>query len=127
VRSELTAEDVRKLLRYDPKTGKMFWRLRSNGRVPEGIEGSARLICSNSLMGNTMGKRKNNDLSYQERKVLHWNRFGTPAQIDPETGAAAPKWVIEERDARRKKDRDAAKRRSLLARGVHFRHAQAAE
>jgi hypothetical protein len=75
VRSELTAEDVRKLLRYDPKTGKMFLRLRPNGRVPEGseagtvtrgctrslragIEGSARLICSNSLMGKYNGKGK---------------------------------------------------------------------
>lgn len=41
-------------------------------------------------------------LNYVDRKVAHWNRMGTPSQIDPETGAAAPKWVLEEREARKK-------------------------
>jgi hypothetical protein len=55
VRSELTAEDVRKLLRYDPKTGKMFWRLRPNGRVPEGSE--AGTVTKRGRVRITIGRK----------------------------------------------------------------------
>lgn len=67
--------------------------------------------------------RKHHDISYEKRKVLHWNRFGTPSQIDPETGAAAPLWAIEDREAQRKKILEAGRRRQQMARG----YAQAAE
>lgn len=42
-------------------------------------------------------------LDYVSRKIVHWNRMGTPSQLDPETGAAAPTWVLEQRDERRKR------------------------
>lgn len=45
---------------------------------------------------------KKTKLDYVSRKVAHWNRMGTPSQIDPETGAAVPLWVLEEREARNK-------------------------
>lgn len=60
--------------------------------------------------------KSHEEISYQERKVRHWMRFGTPAEIDPETGAAAPKWVLEERDARRKRERKAALRQREISR-----------
>jgi hypothetical protein len=29
------------------------------------------------------------------RKLAHWQRMGTPADINPLTGAAAPKWKLD--------------------------------
>jgi hypothetical protein len=40
---------------------------------------------------------------YITRKIQHWTRFGTPAQINPQTGAACPKWKIEADEERARK------------------------
>jgi hypothetical protein len=40
---------------------------------------------------------------YIERKLRHWARFGTQAQLNPLTGAAQPKWRAEELEAQEKR------------------------
>lgn len=42
------------------------------------------------------------NLYYISRKIRHMERMGIPADHDPVTGAATPKWLLEERAEKRK-------------------------
>lgn len=45
--------------------------------------------------------------SYIQSKIESWMRMGTPAEINPLTGAACPKWKLEENEKRERQQKRA--------------------
>ena len=57
---------------------------------------------------------------YVERKIAHWSKFGTPAEINPHTGAAAPK---HKRDADKLRAKKLLKECTRYCKAAHYRAA----